>query len=136
MPGNAKGNLRVFGSPARVSQWSVFHRNRRKAMNPMKAHPMSMDRMIFEMKASVLATSLYMLLCSHLDEGQKPTLNLARRVWNSTEEDLAEAARELIGLNVLKPIDPLEFDLPISINPREKWIWTQHPHGGNGLVKQ
>ncbi len=104
-------------------------------MNPMKSHPMSMDRMIFEVNASVFATSLYMLLCSHLDEGEKPTLNLARRAWNSTEEKLAEAARELVDLNILEPMDPLEFDLPISINPREKWFWTRHPHIGNNLVR-
>ncbi len=99
-------------------------------MIPMKSHQMSMDRMIFELNASVHATSLYMLLCSFLDGGERPTLNLARSAWNGTEENLVEAARELIGLNVLHPMEPLEFDRPISINPREKWVWTQHSHSG------
>jgi len=92
-------------------------------MNPMHAHPMSMDRMIFELKASIFATSLYLLICSHLDEGERPTLNNAREAWNGTEENLVQAAVELMERRVLASAAPLDFDQPLFVNPREKWLW-------------
>jgi len=94
-------------------------------MNPMGVHPMNMDRMIFDFNPSVFATSLYIILCSHIDEGERPTLNHALRAWNSTEENLIQAAKELIDLNILKSLEPLDLDGRLSLNPREKWSWCK-----------
>lgn len=99
---------------------------RRHAMNPMRSNPMHLDRMIFEFNASVFATSLYILICSHLDEGERPTLNHARRAWNGTAESLIQAARELIELRVMQPLDdPFDLNKPLYLNPREKWAWCK-----------
>jgi len=95
-------------------------------MNPMKSHPMSLDRMIFEFNASVYATSLYILVCSCLDEGERPTLGQARKVWNGTEESLLQAARELVDLRILQPMqEPFDFNRPLYLNPRERWAWCK-----------
>ncbi len=45
---------------------------------------MHMDRAIFNLEASVEATSLYILLCALLDQGEPLTLDRAHRAmeWN------------------------------------------------------
>ncbi|MEN6437893.1 MAG: hypothetical protein ABFD97_04875 [Syntrophobacter sp.] len=97
-------------------------------MNPMRSNPMNLDRMIFEFNASVYATSLYILICSHLDEGERPTLEQARGVWNGTEESLVQAAHELIDLGILQPMNiPFDNNRPLYLNPRERWAWCKRP---------
>ncbi len=94
-------------------------------MNPMHFHPMKMDPMIFEFNAGVYATSLYLLICSLLDERQKPTLNRVLPAWNSTEDHLVEAVKELSGFRVLKPMKSLDYDRELLLNPREDWYWCK-----------
>ncbi len=64
---------------------------------------MHMDRAIFHLKASIPATSLYILICSMLDEGEEPTLERARQMWNGTEENFHEALTELNKRGILEP---------------------------------
>jgi hypothetical protein len=80
-----------------------------------------MDRLIFELNASVDATSLYILLCALAEGGSAPTLNDARTRWNGTAEALTRAAEELMDRGVLEKNQPLDPDQPIQINPAEKW---------------
>lgn len=82
---------------------------------------MNMDRRIFELNASINATSLYILLCALSDEGVSPTLNDARSRWNGTVEDLTSAAEELMRRNVLEKMDPLDPGQPIKIKPVGEW---------------
>jgi hypothetical protein len=60
-----------------------------------------MDRAIFHLRTSVAATSLYLLICSLLDEGQAPTLDRTKVLWNGTEEELNAAMQELIQRGIL-----------------------------------
>lgn len=102
-------------------------------LNPMRFHPMAMDPMIFELKAGVYATSLYLLLCSHIDEGVQPTLNRILPTWNGSRDDLALAVKELGDLRVLEPMDGLDYDRRLFVNPREKWSWCRK-NGTNGAA--
>ncbi|MHC1724472.1 MAG: hypothetical protein AB9866_00330 [Syntrophobacteraceae bacterium] len=94
-------------------------------MNPMKWHPMKMDKMIFELNPSVHATSLYLIVCSFLDEGQTPTINQVLQAWNGTEDDLARAVSELCDLRILKPMDLMHNDRELLLNQRENWAWCR-----------
>ena len=82
---------------------------------------MHMDRAIFELNAGVEATSLYILLCALLDQGESLTLNRARAQWNGDEKELFEAAAELVRRGVLSTAEPLAADNILIINPRDKW---------------
>jgi hypothetical protein len=82
---------------------------------------MNMDRLIFELNASVDATSLYILLCALAEGGDSPTLNDAKQRWNGTPEGLTRAAEELMKRGVLEQMHPLDPDQPIKINPAGKW---------------
>jgi hypothetical protein len=73
-----------------------------------KAMNTHMDRAIFHLNASVYATSLYILICSMLDEGQQPTLDVARGQWTGTDENLGQAVDELTRRGILQPLPPLE----------------------------
>jgi multisubunit Na+/H+ antiporter MnhC subunit len=57
---------------------------------------MNMDRAIFDLKISVEAASLYIVLCALMDAGQPPTLENARLKWTGTDESLLTAAQELV----------------------------------------
>ena len=80
-----------------------------------------MDRTIFNLKASVPATSLYILICSLLDEGESPTLDRARTLWNGTEEDLGEAIRELSERKILEPLPSSLNGKPVRLNLGSNW---------------
>jgi hypothetical protein len=80
-----------------------------------------MDRAIFDLNASVEATSLYILLCALYDEGRAATLENARDRWNGGEENLFEAARELMKRGVIEEAHPLDEGTPLRITPRHEW---------------
>jgi hypothetical protein len=82
---------------------------------------MYMDRAIFDLKATVEATSLYILLCALVDQGETPTLNRATVQWNGNRESLARAAEELMERSVLEKSQPMDGDRPLKINPKEEW---------------
>jgi len=82
---------------------------------------MTMDRAIFELEASVTATSLYILLCALADQGRALTLKNARVQWNGTEEALFEGAGELASRGVLMAESPLTEETPLQINPSSEW---------------
>jgi hypothetical protein len=82
-----------------------------------------MDRLIFELKASVEATSLYILMCAFLDQGEAPTLENAKSRWNGDEESLVGAARELMGLGVLERALPVPMEVPLDVLPSDRWHW-------------
>ncbi len=82
---------------------------------------MHMDRAIFELNASVEATSLYIIICSLMDEGLHPTLENIRFRWSGTEEALHEAVRELGACGVAATRGPVEEGQHIHLNPRNDW---------------
>ena len=82
---------------------------------------MNMDRAIFDLKASVEATSLYILLCALMDSGQAPTLENALRKWTGTEESLHVAALELIERCVISGVSPIPKDMRLHPNTRDRW---------------
>jgi hypothetical protein len=102
-------------------------------MNPMKWHPMTMDPMIFELKPGVHAASLYLIICSYLDEGVKATLDQTLNAWNGTKADLVQAFGELCDLHVLRPMEPLQYDKELVLNRRESWAWCS---GANHCFKK
>jgi hypothetical protein len=84
-----------------------------------------MDRAIFNLKTSVEATSLYILLCALLDQGETLTLNRARVQWNGTTEELVKAAEELAEKGVLAATSkPLGHDQPLQLNSPAQWQWS------------
>lgn len=83
---------------------------------------MYMDRAIFDLNASVGATSLYILICALLDQGEEHmTLDRAMVQWNGTWEELHTAALELIRRGVLSTSDSESEMGPLHVNSREKW---------------
>ncbi len=82
---------------------------------------MTMDRAIFELKASVEATSLYILICALMDQGETPTPTRAAVQWHGTMDTLLKAAEELIQRGVLEGQPPVPEEQPLRINPSEKW---------------
>ena len=82
---------------------------------------MSMDRAIFNLGASVEATSLYILLCALLDQGESLTLDRAGIQWNGTREELIKAAEELAERGVLATSKPVAHDQAIQLNSPSKW---------------
>ena len=82
---------------------------------------MHMDRAIFDLRASVEATSLYIILCSLLDRGDAPTLENARVLWSGPPEGLAAALRELMALGVVSaPENPADSD---HLHPTSRLEW-------------
>jgi len=82
---------------------------------------MHMDRAIFELNASVEATSLYILICALMDQGESPTLSRAIVQWHGTMETLTTAAEELIRRGVLEGPSPIPEEQPVKVNPTDKW---------------
>ncbi|MEM5785666.1 MAG: hypothetical protein AAGU11_00030 [Syntrophobacteraceae bacterium] len=82
---------------------------------------MNMDRAIFELNASVEATSLYILLCALMDQGRSPTLEEAGAKWAGTEESLLSAAQELIERCVLISMVPIPRNQHLHPTTRDRW---------------
>jgi hypothetical protein len=82
---------------------------------------MPMDRTIFNLGASVEATSLYILLCVLEDQGDSLSLERAGVQWNGSREDLVKAAEELMQRGVLTGIHPLTPNQPLQLNPSDVW---------------
>jgi hypothetical protein len=83
-----------------------------------------MDRAIFNLKTSVEATSLYILLCALMDQGETLTLDRARVQWSGTNEELVRAAEELAERGVLVTGIPLALDQPLELNSPAQWHWS------------
>ena len=78
---------------------------------------MHMDRAIFDLNASVGATSLYILICALLDQGEQGiTLDRVSVQWNGSREELHAAAEELVRRGVLSGGDG-----HFHLNSKEKW---------------
>jgi hypothetical protein len=84
---------------------------------------MHMDRNIFNLRVSVEATSVYILICSLLDQGQSPTLQQIRSLWNGTEDSLRRALLELMERQVLSSARDLPEDYPLAVYPGNQWKW-------------
>lgn len=83
---------------------------------------MHMDRAIFQLNASVEATSLYILICALLDQGESPTVERACVQWHGTRETLLKAAEELVQRGVLEAPLPASHDEPLKLTPKERWL--------------
>ena len=82
---------------------------------------MNMDRAIFDLKVSVEATSLYILLCALMDGGQPPTMENALLKWTGTEESLLTAAQELIKRCVISAAVPIPKEMHLHPSTRDRW---------------
>jgi len=82
---------------------------------------MHMDRAIFELNVSVEATSLYILICALLDQGESPSLGRARVNWSGSDEELLNAAEELVRRGVIQAGQALGDEELLRINPSNKW---------------
>lgn len=80
-----------------------------------------MDRAIFSMRASVPATSLYLLICSLLDEGQAPTFSRAMELWNGSEEEFQAAIQELTQRGILVPPQFVANGRPPQLDLTSNW---------------
>jgi hypothetical protein len=83
---------------------------------------MYMDRKIFDMQLSVEATSLYILACAVVEQGEQPTLERLRAQWNGTPAQLRTAARELIARAIANLDGPFEHGHPLHLNDRNNWL--------------
>ncbi len=88
-------------------------------------HRRQMDTRIFEFNAGLTATSLYILICSKIEEGQRPTLNAILPSWNASTEELVLAVEELSRLGVLRHVGNLDYDRELFVNTRERWSWCK-----------
>ncbi|MGD0398532.1 MAG: hypothetical protein ABSC04_06420 [Syntrophobacteraceae bacterium] len=82
---------------------------------------MNMDRAIFDLKISVEAASLYIVLCALMDAGQPPTLENARLKWTGTDESLLTAAQELVRRCVITGNVPIPEDMHLHPLTRDRW---------------
>ncbi len=82
---------------------------------------MHMDRAIFNQKASVEAVSLYIIVCSLLDEGLSPNLDYIRSRWSGDEEALHKAIDELAGCGILQSGTPVREEDTLRVNASDKW---------------
>jgi hypothetical protein len=82
---------------------------------------MHMDRAIFDLRASVEATSLYIIICSLLDDGAPAILDNIRSRWSGSEEGLAGAIDELNRCRVVEAQSPLSEAEAIRLRPRSDW---------------
>lgn len=89
----------------------------------LRESPMAMERAIFQLKASVEATSLYLLVCALMDEGIPATLQNIRVRWTESEEALSAAAEELVQRGVLASF-PKDEKTPVTLEPVESWEWN------------
>jgi hypothetical protein len=80
-----------------------------------------MDRAIFRTGASVPATSLYILICSLLDEGRLPTMDRVRELWTGPEDALSQSVDELISRGVLDPPPPWAKDINERLYLSRTW---------------
>lgn len=83
---------------------------------------MNMDREIFKINLGVEATSLYILTCALVDQGEPATLERIRTLWNGSSESLLLAAEELIQKGVASGTLPLEEGSSLHINPSKEWL--------------
>jgi hypothetical protein len=90
---------------------------------------MHMDRTIFLIKAGTLATSLYILICSQLDENQPTTMARIRGLWNGTEQELIEAAEELTWRGILAPMNFSQDDKWFRVVPSTRWFPQTRTNG-------
>lgn len=82
---------------------------------------MYMDRNIFNLDASVEATSLYILLCALTEESEFLTLERASRRWNGTGEGLLQGATELMARGVLEEAPLVKPNQPLYLTPSNQW---------------
>jgi len=82
---------------------------------------MNMDRAIFDLKMSVEATSLYILLCALMDGGEAPTLENALQKWTGTEESILMSAEELIGRCIISGSVPIVREMHLHPKTRDMW---------------
>ncbi|MHC1724478.1 MAG: hypothetical protein AB9866_00365 [Syntrophobacteraceae bacterium] len=87
-----------------------------------------MDRTIFMLKISTLATSLYILLCKLLDDDLPPTLERLRRIWAGTEQELVGAAEELVREGILVPMDFSQENKRWWMYPSTSWFPNRREH--------
>ncbi len=82
---------------------------------------MTMDRAIFDLKAGVEATSLYLLICSFLDGGVSPNLSDIRSRWAGSEESLRASLEELSRYGIVEIKLPMEEGDTVDVTPSWKW---------------
>jgi hypothetical protein len=63
-----------------------------------------MDRDIFKLGLSVEAVSLYILCCTLADQGRPVSIKNILPTWNSTEEELKAALKELSERGILRQV--------------------------------
>jgi hypothetical protein len=80
-----------------------------------------MDRAIFDMNLGVEATSLYILACAIIDQGEIATLERIRGQWNASEDDLLNGLKTLIRHNVISAESSVQENGALHINPKGKW---------------
>lgn len=80
-----------------------------------------MDRAIFDLKMSTEATSLYILICSLVEQGVAPLLSHVRARWNGNEEELVKAIEELIRYRVLEERISNTHEEALQLTPRDVW---------------
>jgi hypothetical protein len=86
---------------------------------------MHMDRSVFDLKVSVHAVSLYILICALLDDGREPTVDAVRTQWSASEEALQAAAAELAARGVVRVESDGGLSGRFSLQPSAQWIWME-----------
>ncbi len=79
-----------------------------------------MDRNIFKLELTVEATSAYIVVASLLDDNVRPSMDLIRARWTTSDQELDDALDELVSRNVVRRQEtpdgqPLYYPNPSSV---------------------
>ncbi|OIQ02094.1 MAG: hypothetical protein AUK55_01060 [Syntrophobacteraceae bacterium CG2_30_61_12] len=80
-----------------------------------------MDRAIFDLKLSVEATSLYILICAHTVGVEAPNSETLIPLWNGSREQFQSAAAELAQRGILLNSVPPAATEPLRIASSHCW---------------
>jgi hypothetical protein len=80
-----------------------------------------MDTQIFNLKLSMFATSLYILICALVNDGVMATEEAISARWNDTDETLKSAMAELQLWRVVEKKAGPEELTAFSPNPASVW---------------
>ncbi|MEJ5364852.1 MAG: hypothetical protein WHS86_07115 [Desulfosoma sp.] len=85
---------------------------------------MHMNRAVFDLKVSVHAVSLYILICALLDDGREPTVEAVRSQWAASQEALQAAAAELAARGVVRMESESGVPSRFLVQPSAQWVWV------------
>ncbi len=67
-------------------------------------HSVTMSQMIFKLGLDTETISLYLLCCGLVDAGDTLSIKNLKKIWNGTQEALAEGLNDLNGHGIIRKV--------------------------------